>query len=138
MYVYPWELLTVSRRIAICRLTFLTPCSCLIFAFRFIWSLASLMANFLASLLSARPALCSVVSFCTWENFQKKKNNLCQRFSTFSLWWLSSMKFYLEKRLGRTLHSANYFLDNLFHGIYCDKCWLMLHVCVECLWWSMH
>ena len=54
-----------SYGICTCRLTFLTPCNCLIFAFRFIWSLASLMANFLASLLSARPALCSVVSFFT-------------------------------------------------------------------------
>ena len=43
----------------------LTPWSSLVFAFIFIWSLASFIANFLASLFKARPALCSVVTFLT-------------------------------------------------------------------------
>lgn len=42
-----------------------TPWSSFIFAFIFIWSLVSFIANFLASLFKARPALCSVVTFIT-------------------------------------------------------------------------
>ena len=42
-----------------------TPWSSFIFAFIFIWSLVSFIANFLASLFKARPALCSVVTFLT-------------------------------------------------------------------------